>query len=479
MHYTFPLVCFALIFVILGLFVFLELGRTFPPAFPLLRTLYVTMLMTGPILGFCMCGFYLLCMIRDLFRSWNHRQQRYTPLAVDMDDFTQGGDDETLPSMRKRFKEIGRPERNVGWLGHPVLVLFGLYLLCTYELPIDHRFKSVVELANCVLRREGYGTGGALVLSMGNSTKQRPEKIFIAAMFHDNSLVLPYWTTEISKLINYLGPSYSSDNSPSLLREFDTKLEAMRVPRRILTQDTSIVRPSSMATAPPRVEYLAAAWNLAMEPLAKQGGYDRVLFSNDIFVEAEAIAIRFIGSARPSGVPGVHVVAILSRGHGGSARSWWTNPRRFSLAGTESSASVRTPSCRSSCAPAISPPPRSPAPSPQRTPRTRSPRTAHRPPPLGPRRVLLLRVVQPPLRPAAAVRAGAHIRESACGHGVCVEVLSVVQWFIENVENGNKIHLAKLVLGDPRDVWQWDGGECHPCSGNREHRYLENQHLAR
>jgi hypothetical protein len=37
-----------------------------------------------------------------------------------------------------------------------------------------------------------------------------------------------------------------------------------------------------------------------------------------------------------------------------------------------------------------------------------------------------------------------------------------VKWWIEKVENGNGIYLAKLVLGDPARVWQWDGGECHP-----------------
>jgi hypothetical protein len=37
-----------------------------------------------------------------------------------------------------------------------------------------------------------------------------------------------------------------------------------------------------------------------------------------------------------------------------------------------------------------------------------------------------------------------------------------VKWWIETVENGNGMHLAKMVLFDPARVWQWDGGECHP-----------------
>ncbi|KAJ7856118.1 hypothetical protein B0H14DRAFT_2579065 [Mycena olivaceomarginata] len=37
-----------------------------------------------------------------------------------------------------------------------------------------------------------------------------------------------------------------------------------------------------------------------------------------------------------------------------------------------------------------------------------------------------------------------------------------VKWFIERVENGNGMHLAKFVLGNPAEIWQWDGSECHP-----------------
>jgi hypothetical protein len=42
-------------------------------------------------------------------------------------------------------------------------------------------------------------------------------------------------------------------------------------------------------TAPPRITFLAAVRNLVMEPLVQHGGYTRVVFSNDIFIEAESI----------------------------------------------------------------------------------------------------------------------------------------------------------------------------------------------
>lgn len=38
----------------------------------------------------------------------------------------------------------------------------------------------------------------------------------------------------------------------------------------------------------------------------------------------------------------------------------------------------------------------------------------------------------------------------------------VVKWWIENVENGSGMHLAKMVIGDAKNIWRWDGGECQP-----------------
>lgn len=40
----------------------------------------------------------------------------------------------------------------------------------------------------------------------------------------------------------------------------------------------------------------------------------------------------------------------------------------------------------------------------------------------------------------------------------------LVKWWIENVENGDGMHRAKMVVGDPAKVWTWDGGECQPVS---------------
>ncbi|KAJ7243970.1 cryptococcal mannosyltransferase 1-domain-containing protein [Mycena rebaudengoi] len=156
-------------------------------------------------------------------------------------------------------------------------------MLKTYEHPGDHRYKQDVEKAISLPRREGYHNG---------------DKIFIAAMFYDNSAVLPYWITEITKFICYVGPdnvfvsiveSNSHDTTPQLLEDFDATLKLMGVARRILTHDTSIKKPDDMKTATPRIEFLSSVRNLVMQPLVERGGYDRVIFSNDIFIEAESV----------------------------------------------------------------------------------------------------------------------------------------------------------------------------------------------
>lgn len=123
------------------------------------------------------------------------------------------------------------------------------------------------------------------------------EKIYIAAAFYNNEVVLPYWSQSMLSAIRYLGPenvfvsvveSYSHDKTPELLREFDAALAKLHVPRRILVQDTATEKPEDLSFDN-RIEFLAAVRNRAMEPLVEYGGYDKVLFSNDVFVEPESI----------------------------------------------------------------------------------------------------------------------------------------------------------------------------------------------
>ncbi|KAJ7089972.1 cryptococcal mannosyltransferase 1-domain-containing protein [Mycena epipterygia] len=275
-----------------------KLSSSWGPAFPAVRTGYVITLVSLPIWGLAMAVLTLLWFA--LARVWGvvgtrlRRGQRYEPIVVDLDDLEPGeraerrGRGEEQRKGAQDGRGCARAKRGAGWFvlwcGYVALALFGVHMARTYELPVDHRFKSAVELANRVPKREGYGTG---------------EKIFLAAMFYNNGGVLPYWITEVTKLIYYLGPdnvfvsiveSNSPDHTASLLEEFDRTLEAMGVARRVLTHDTTIERPASMETGLPRITFLAAVRNLAMQPLYENGGYTRVIFSNDVFIEAASIA---------------------------------------------------------------------------------------------------------------------------------------------------------------------------------------------
>ncbi|KAJ7069232.1 cryptococcal mannosyltransferase 1-domain-containing protein [Mycena amicta] len=225
------------------------------------RFLFITALVALPSWGFCMClmHFYNAAFPRKTLES---------------------------EAEHKVAQPARSPLKNKVFVGEFALVLLGFYLLYTLKLPQDHRFSAVVQEANRAPRRDGYSG----------------EKVFIAALFHNNAEVIPYWTEEMLQLINYLGPdnvfisiveSYSTDASPPLLLSFASLLTAQQIPHRVLVQDTTIPKPADMRTAHPRINFLASTRNLAMEPLlnakTEEEMYDRVLFSNDVFVKAESM----------------------------------------------------------------------------------------------------------------------------------------------------------------------------------------------
>ncbi|KAJ7692270.1 cryptococcal mannosyltransferase 1-domain-containing protein [Mycena rosella] len=445
-----------------------------------------------------MCTLYLFWWLRfwDFLRSWHNRRQEYAPLAVDLDDFARGGRDRASLDIRQ---DLAGPKWLLGRLiAYSSLVLLGIYMLCTHELPSDHRFKPRVQLANRVPKREGYGTG---------------EKIFIAASFYNNELVLPYWTTEITKLINYLGSdnvfvsiveSYSSDNSPALLRKFDQKLEVMGVPHRILTQDTSITRPApagvSISTSLARIEFLAAVRNLVMEPLVAGGGYDRVLFSNDVFVQSESMVELLstrdgdydMACALDFHNRGLYDLWVLRDRLGRLTSALWPyflEDTGFRAVMAEEPAPVFT--CWNGIVSILAEPflpialrhgrlSTSPLPRPLPPSHPAYPQWAN---------------VTPALTPPLVFRASApnecfssesfnlpyDLRRQFALEKIYVNprVLTAylwryylwfkiitrhwaVKWFMETVEKGDGIDLAKLVLGNPADVWPWDGGDCQP-----------------
>ncbi|KAF7300348.1 hypothetical protein HMN09_00918100 [Mycena chlorophos] len=190
------------------------------------------------------------------------------------------------------------------------VIFFACYLFQTAEVLTDTRFRAAVNHANAEgnLRREGY----ADAVDGGWAGNQR---VFIGAMFRDNEDILPHWTREMLRLVNFLGPdnvflsiveSHSSDNTPSFLHAFDAQLTALQVPHRIFA-GVDTPRPNPMRNNPARIEYLAKLRNIVLEPLHRarpadtyaggwdgdgavaRGRWDKVLLSNDVLVEAESL----------------------------------------------------------------------------------------------------------------------------------------------------------------------------------------------
>ncbi|KAJ7208978.1 cryptococcal mannosyltransferase 1-domain-containing protein [Mycena pura] len=493
--------CFCFVWRAVSTFYTQKLGVPWAPAFPVPRTAFVITLVAIPIWGAAMTVFMVLSVV--VTRGWGSlggllgRSRRYEPVALDLDDV------EVEETRRRRARDPrgsahGKSQR-ARWLIILCLYLsamvFGVYMLRTYELPLDHRFKERVELANRVPKREGYGTG---------------EKLFIAAIFYNNGGVLPYWIKEITKLIYYLGTdtvfvsiveSNSWDDSPALLEAFDQTLEKMNVARRIITHESTILRPPSMETAPPRIQYLSAVRNLAMSPLVEHGGYTRVLWSNDVFVEAEAIVELLDTKGGEYDMAcgldfqwwGLYDMWVIRDRLGRIASTLWPyflEDTGFRAVMADEPAPVFA--CWNGIAAMRADPflPRALRSGDQLSaaPRARPLAATH---PLHPRPANETPAAAPPLRFRASAPGECFSSESFLLPYDLRRVYGLehiyanprvvnaytweyyvwakyvlrhwaVKWWIETVENGNGVHLAKMVLGDPARVWQWDGGECHP-----------------
>ncbi|KAF7363197.1 hypothetical protein MVEN_00672300 [Mycena venus] len=480
------------------------------PAFPYGRTAWVVSLVSVPMWGAWMAVLMVVHLLVVLCWNWARsrlggRSRRYEPLSVDFEDLSPSS------SHRRKSHSSPSPLDNVStasyllvWGCYLSLALFGVYMLKTYELPADHRFKPVVEQAIREPRVHGYGKG---------------EKVFIAAMFYNNGAVLPYWINEVTKLIYYLGPrnvyisiveSNSWDNSADLLSAWDTGILAELereggLAKNIRVRDQSIKKPASPDTAPPRIEFLAAVRNLVMEPLVsgEARGYTKVLFSNDIFIEAESI-VELLETKEGE----YDMVCGLDLAYWGLYDQWVIRDRlgRFAstlwpylLEDTGMRAVMRDEpaevfSCWNGIV-AIKADPFLPP-----TLRSGQLSTAPLERPLVPTHpayniTKANPLISPAEMPAVKFRMNMDgecfssesfllpydLRRQFGMERIYVNPKVIngyswewyvwfkyitrhwaVKWYIEKIENGNGVHLAKMILGDPARVTVWDGGECHP-----------------
>ncbi|TFY60951.1 hypothetical protein EVJ58_g4808 [Rhodofomes roseus] len=334
------------------------------------------------------------------------------------------------------------------------------------------------------------------------------EKIYIAAAFYNNHIVLPYWTKSMLSTISYLGPenvfvsiveSHSSDNTPELLREFDASLAKMHVPRRILIQDTAIEKPEDLSFDN-RIEFLAAVRNRVMEPLVDYGGYDKVLFSNDVYIEPESI-VELIETAGGE----YDFACAMDFNHYGAYDAWVLRDRLGHLTSTIWPYFIDKPSIDLM---------RQDAPVPAFT--CWNGMVVFNAEPLlpihlRPNRTLSSDPLSTPLPrthplergPSPALTPALRFRKSDRGTGECFEsesfnlpydfrrvfgldrvlvnprvvtsydfrfyvwfkwVLShrLVRWWVRDVYDGWGMERRKMVVGPEDQVWVWDGGDCHP-----------------
>ncbi|KAF9020681.1 hypothetical protein BDZ89DRAFT_1202519, partial [Hymenopellis radicata] len=271
-----PAVLFAFIYNQVYLYWLATVGLgSWSPAWPAGRTRLVFFMVSIPTWGFAMAAWTIAAAVVQSI--WGRKRAGPEYEAINLDP----------EQNRVRGRSSRRGYHQYRW--HITLLVYlslsfcGLFMLSTYEQPADIRYRPDILAALKSPKPEGHGNG---------------EKVFIGAMFYNNQKVIPYWSDEMIKLIKYLGTdnvfvsiveSNSGDNTPSLLQQLEKRLNALKVKNRILIRDTSIPRPPSMDTATPRIQFLADVRNKVMEPLVENGGYDRAIFSNDIFIEAESI----------------------------------------------------------------------------------------------------------------------------------------------------------------------------------------------
>ena len=309
-------------------------------------------------------------------------------------------------------------------------------------------------------------------------------------------------------VITYLGPdnvfvsiveNYSTDRSAELLREFAADLDGRGVRNRVLVQNETIQRPDDMNWNP-RIEFLAGIRNQVLEPLVAEGGYDRVLFSNDIYIEAESV-IELLETREGD----YDFACGMDFGHFGAYDMWVLRDRLghltagiwpyfFDAASSEAMKNeepVPVFSCWNGIVAFRADPV---LPIPLRSNRTLSHAPLAQPPPathplaatLGPSPA-----ETPPLRFRASAPGECFSSESflfpydlrrAMGLGGVYANPRVVgayawrfyvwhkwvlrhrlvRWFVERVYDGAWMHAARMVVGDAREVWVWDGVECHP-----------------
>ncbi|KAI9066934.1 glycosyltransferase family 69 protein [Trametes sanguinea] len=506
--FLFQVVSFALIFRHVLNRLKLHLEGVWEPGFPFGWTLWIAFLYTVPYWAALQVAWLVLLVVvrrrcaGRMPKTWT--QNGYAPVN------TRASEEDGLPlpaspsprppssshSPCARMPSLATLGLCLQLVLYVSLVAVGVYEFKHYEHPTDVRLRPALKaaLADPRMKPGGYAP--------------RKEKIFIAAAFHQNQDVIPYWTRSMRDAIVYLGTdnvfvsiveNYSSDRSPDLLREFAKELDALNVKHRVLVQDETVKKPEHVEWNA-RIEFLAAIRNQALEPLVASGGYDRVLFSNDIFIEPESILELLatkdgeydFACGLDFGHFGAYDMWVLRDRIGRLTAGYW--PYFFDTASYEAikrEEPVPVFTCWNGivafAADAV-------LPVHLRSNNTLSHSPLARPPPATHPMASQLGAspaVTPPLRFRASAEGECYSSESfllpydfrrVMGlERVFANPLVVngyvwkyyawhkwvlrhprVKWFVERVWDGAWMQYARMVVGDAKAVWVWDGVECHP-----------------
>ncbi|KAJ7686866.1 cryptococcal mannosyltransferase 1-domain-containing protein [Mycena rosella] len=327
-------------------------------------------------------------------------------------------------------------------------------------------------------------------------------------MFNNNIEILPHWIKEFTKVIHYLGTdnifisvveSHSWDGTAEMLDEWKGTLDGMGVAHLIRTRDQTIPRPAGGKL---KIEFLSATRNLAMAPLVEHGGYDVVLFSNDVLIEAESVVEllktkngewdmvcgldlarwgmydawvvrdrlgRLVSSLWPYFLEDAGLHAVMAD-EPAPVFTCWNGIVAF-RADPLLPISLRTPG-RLSTFPHSHPlPDTHPA----------YPQPASLTPALTPPISFRSTGPKEPCYSSESFNFPYDLRRQFDMQRIFLNprVINsyewrfyvwykyitrhwVVRWWIKHVEAGNGMQFAKMVIGVPAHVWSWDGGECHP-----------------
>ncbi|KAH9942748.1 cryptococcal mannosyltransferase 1-domain-containing protein [Amylocystis lapponica] len=515
-----PALVYFLVYGILAAIWWIYYHGGWAPAWPAHQRVYV-LLLAAAVLSAALALCWLLAralVLPVLLRAPQHGGAAQYVLLGQMEDGAPE-DDLGADEAPQRVLPVAAEWRSAWWWVWVVLCAAvaggGCWSARTYEHPGDIRYRPELRRALAHPIPAGYNNG---------------EKVFIAAAFFDNKDVLPYWSDTLLKVISFLGTanvfvsiveSNSVDRTRDLLRTLDSQLADASVRRRILLDDQTIQRPQEMA-GNPRIEFLSAVRNRALEPLVEAGGFDKVLFSNDIFIEPESV-IELLKTA-----DGAYDMACgLDFGQFGSYDAWVLRDRLGRLTSTlYAHTFLRLPACCSPTHPSSWPyfldaadyaAMQAEAPVPVfacwngiaalqadpflpvalRANRTLSPHAlpgalpATHPAAHDAR----LRGPSPALTPPVRFRASAprecfssecfllayDLRRQFALERVFVNPRVVVayawryyvwykwvvrhwavKWWVERVWGGAWMQYAVMVVGDPERVFTWDGGECHP-----------------